>query len=353
MRTSRALTVTVFSLLFLSLAAGAASALGSSGTTGAAGAPSGVGASPPSAPVTSPYGSPRPILTPEIFEPGRISTGDDESHPAFWPDGRELYFLRNTPDFRHWTILVSRFEGGRWSEPEVAPFSGRYSDADPSFSPDGQTFFFISTRPLDGKGPEREDTEIWLRRKTAQGWSEPEPIAALSSETDEWLPTVTASGTLYFGSSRPGGKGGTDVWRSRCLDGEYTAPENLGEPVNTSGNETEPFVAPDESYLILAAGRPEGRGSYDLYVSYHCGGKWTNPVPLGAEVNSTAWDFAPRVTPDGRYLYFSSNRSAFEKPLERRLGTKELMERLRSPGNGLRDVYRVEVEALGLKRPCL
>lgn len=349
MRTSRALPATASTLLFLTLAAGSAAAPETAGT---AGAPGSTGAPPRFAAVPPSYGSPQPIPTPEIFEPGRISTGDDESHPAFSPDGRELYFLRNTPDFRHWTILVSRFEGGHWSKPEVAPFSGRYSDAAPSFSPDGQTFFFLSTRPLDGKGPEREDTEIWQRRKTAQGWSEPEPIAALSSETDEWLPTATASGTLYFCSSRPGGKGGTDVWRSRRVNGEYTEPENLGEPVNTPGNETEPYVAPDESYLILAAGRPQGRGSYDLYVSFHCGDRWTEPVPLGAEVNSTAWDFAPRVTPDGRYLFFSSNRSAFERPLGRRLGTKELAERLHAPGNGLRDLYRVEVGALGWKRPC-
>jgi Tol biopolymer transport system component len=287
-----------------------------------------------------------------VFEPGLLSTGDDESHAVFSPDGNELYFLLNTSDFRHWTIVGSRFLSGRWTAPEVAPFSGRYSDADPAFSPDGQTLYFISTRPVDGKGPERRDTDIWRMRKTDAGWGEPEHPARLSSETDEWLPTVTASGTLYFGSSRPGGKGGTDVWRSRLVDGEYAEPENLGEPVNTPALETEPFVASDESYMILAAGRPEGLGAYDLYVSYNCAGSWSKPENLGKEINSIAWDFAPRVTPDGRYLFFASNRSAFEGPLERRLGTKELTEALHRPGNGLRDIYRVDVSALGLRSPC-
>ena len=71
---------------------------------------------------------------PAFFAPGEITTGDDESHPTFTPDGRALYFLKNTPDFQHWTVVVSRLEGGHWTTPEVAPFSGRYDDADVSFT---------------------------------------------------------------------------------------------------------------------------------------------------------------------------------------------------------------------------
>jgi hypothetical protein len=61
---------------------------------------------------------------PALFAPGEISTGDFESHPAFTPDGRELYFVKSDPVFSSWTIVVSRFEAGRWTTPTVAPFSG-------------------------------------------------------------------------------------------------------------------------------------------------------------------------------------------------------------------------------------
>lgn len=286
---------------------------------------------------------------PEIFEPGILSTGDDESHPVFSPDGRELYFLRNTPDFRHWTIVLSRFVAGRWRAPEVAPFSGRFSDADPAFSADGKWLYFISTRPVDGVGPERSDTEIWRLRRTAHGWGEPEHLAALSSPADEWFPTLTRDGTLYFGSERPGGQGGIDVWRSRLVSHEYAAPENLGAPLNTPAHETEPFVSLDESFMILATSRPGGLGAYDLYVSYRCGDSWTPAEHLGGGLNSSGWDFGAKLTPDGKTLYFSSNRSRFEQPLEGRLDTQALERALHSPGNGLRDLYRVDASALGLQ----
>jgi len=296
-----------------------------------------------------PYAASHPLPEPELFEPGLLSTGDDESHPVFSPDGTELYFLRNTPDFRHWTIVVSRFAGGRWFAPEVALFSGQYSDADPVLSADGKTLLFISTRPIDGKGPERSDTEIWRMRRTAKGWGDPEHLAILSSPADEWFPSVTRDGTLYFGSERPGGQGGIDVWRSRLVDGEYTQPENLGPPVNTKAHETEPFIAPDESYLIVATTRPGGLGAYDLYVSYRCGDKWTPAEQLGGGLNSTGWDFGAKLAPDGKTFFFTSNRSRFEGPLGRRLDTKELDKALHSPENGLRDLYRVDLSALGLR----
>ena len=98
-----------------------------------------------------PYDSGKALSEPSVFAEGLISTGYFESHPAFTPDGRTLYFLRSTPNFSLWTILVSRFEKGKWTTPETAPFSGQYSDADPFITSDGSRFYFISRRPVAGK----------------------------------------------------------------------------------------------------------------------------------------------------------------------------------------------------------
>src|SRR5262249_8345068 len=115
----------------------------------------------------------------------------------------------------------------------------------------------------------------------------------------------------------------------------------------------EPFIAPDGSFLIFSArGRDDSRGAYDLYVSYQCPQGWTSPQPLGAGVNSAGWDFGPRLSPDGRWFYFTSNRSAFDTPPQRPRSFQELTRALQSPGNGLRDVYRVPVEELQLRSPC-
>lgn len=88
-----------------------------------------------------PYASDKSLSEPTVFAPGIISTGDYDSHPAFTPDGRTLYFVRSNPNFSFWTILVSHFQKGKWSEPEVAPFSGQYSDADPFIAPDARYSF--------------------------------------------------------------------------------------------------------------------------------------------------------------------------------------------------------------------
>ena len=139
------------------------------------------------------FAQPAPAAAPEpqLFGENAISTSDDESHPAFTPDGKTLYFLKNDPSFNHWTIVVSHDQNGKWATPEVAPFSGQFSDADPFITLDGQRLFFISTRPVNGKP--KEDTDIWMMKKKDNGpgapasWSEPEHLAAVNSDVNEWF----------------------------------------------------------------------------------------------------------------------------------------------------------------------
>src|SRR5882724_5958976 len=111
--------------------------------------------------------------------------------------------------------------------------------------------------------------------KVGENWSVPEPLTAVNSETNEWFPTVSKNGNLYFGSEWPGGKGRCDLYCSRLVDGKYGTPENLGDLINSAASEVEPFIAPDESYLIFAAlGLPDSNGIYDLYISFRRDGAW-------------------------------------------------------------------------------
>ena len=109
-----------------------------------------------------------PLSEPRIFAEGVISSGDHDSHPAFSPDGDTLYFVRMAPDFSKWTIFVSYYKSGKWSEPEIAPFSGQYWDADPFFTQDGNTLYFISNRPLK-EGEPQKDFDIWKIAKMKNG----------------------------------------------------------------------------------------------------------------------------------------------------------------------------------------
>lgn len=296
----------------------------------------------------SPYATRKALSDPVIFAGGVISTGDFDSHPAFTPEGNTLYFVRSTPDFNLWTILVSRFARGRWGTPEIAPFSGRYSDADPFITADGSRLYFVSNRPAPGKST--SDLDIWVMENTGAGWGAPKNIGPpVNSPGNEWYPTVTADGTIYFGSDREGGKGRTDIYRSRLVDGRYAEAENLGGAINTQFNEFEPLIAPDESFMIfMAGGRADGRGGSDLYLSYNRAGAWTRPSNLGDKINSSGNEYSPKISPDGQYFFWTSTRGLAERPPGRRLTYQELLNRLRSPGNGLGDIYQIDISVLGI-----
>jgi Tol biopolymer transport system component len=298
---------------------------------------------------------------PELFGEGVFSTPAWDFFVAFTPDQRTAYVCRANGTFTYFTILETYRRAGRWTEPRVAPFSGRWSDADPHISPDGAWIYWISNRPLPTDTGVvlkngRDDYDVWFAERTAEGdWGAPRHLGAPVSSPDavEWSPSVAANGNLYFGTIRGGGRGGNDIWVSRLVNGVYQSPENLGDSVNTRFGEYEPWVAPDESYLIISAqGRPDGLGGFDLYISFRRNGVWQKALHLPAPINSEHGDFNQSVSPDGLYLYFSSSRSTLDKIPERPWSYRELQRRLTSVGNGLGDIYRVEMEQLGVPRPA-
>lgn len=238
---------------------------------------------------------------------GVISTEGFESHPEFSLDGQTLYFVKSTPQFTDWKIYVSHHHGVKWTQPVPALFSGQYRDADPFITTDGKRFFFISDRPVKGKKDKSMD--VWYMDWEKTHWGKPRRLGPeVNTADDEWYPTVTSDGTLYFGSPRNGSGGGCDIWRSRLRKGKYLEAENLGAPVNTSGDEIEPFITPDGKRLIFGAFRPEGLGGLDLYSSFFNGKVWSDPIQLPASINTKATELSPKLSRDGRTFYFTSVR---------------------------------------------
>jgi Tol biopolymer transport system component len=299
---------------------------------------------------TAQYPSTKPLSEPTVFAPGVISTGDYEVCPHFSPDGKTFYFVKSTPDANFWTIVFSRFENGKWSPPKVAPFSGQYSDADEFITADGQRMFFISRRPIGSDISPNADgkLDIWMMDKTATGWSQPTNLGRpVNSEGSEYFPTLTKDGTLYFGSGRKGGEGGIDLYRSRLVNGKYQEPENLGDAINTSFDEFEPYIAPDETFLIfMAAGRPDGLGGFDLYISYNRNGHWTKAQNLGAPINSKADELSPKISPDGKYFFWASSRSTIDHAKTRPWSFQELSNAYHDAQNGLGDIYYIDLSAV-------
>jgi Tol biopolymer transport system component len=245
-----------------------------------------------------------PGLIPEIFAPGIVSLEDRlEFNTTFSPDGKEFYFTIGSPNWNHYRIMYTKLENNRWTTPDTAEFCSRqYDDLEPSFTPDGQYLYFTSGRPPS------KIWDMWRIKRTENVWGEPEhlsePVNTIGYEN---YPFITQTGTMYFVSSRPGTEYKMDIYRSEPADGKYLTVENLGDSVNSDYNEFDPYVAPDESYILFSSNRPGGYGKTDLYISYRKGDHtWTKPRNMGVSLNTHMGEGAgPKISSDGKYFFFS------------------------------------------------
>jgi len=290
-------------------------------------------------------GQPPPGMKAELFAPGIVSTGMSDRDITVSPDMNEIYYA--VLEEPHYVIVFMNKEDGRWKKQKIAPFSGLYDDCEPQFSPDGKRLYFCSTRPLEGNG-EPKDYDIWYVERTANGWGEPQnPGPPLNTEKNEFYPSITYDGTVYFTSHD------MNICCSKCVDGKYMPPEKLGDNVNTPIGEYNSYVSPDESYLIFTShGWDKGAGRGDLFVCFmQKDGSWTKPVNMGLGVNSNVVDMCPSVSPDGKYLFFSSLRKSETFVPEPVRSYDEILKNSNNPQNGKMDIYWVDAEIIRELRP--
>ena len=261
--------------------------------------------------VSGPYfGQKPPGKTPEIFAPGILSLSSRmEARITFSPDGNECFFtVPSDLTFSHVQIYTTRCVNNVWSPQVVAPFAQPgYSYAQPFFSPDGNKLYFISSN--------NSPMHIWTVERSAQGWGNPQVLSSVNSSAFEMDPCISADGrSLVFASTRPGGMGGADLYVS-FSDGKggWKTPVNLGPVINSKANDTDPCVSPDGKYLIYSSNRSGGCGHADLYVTIANGKDgwtdgWTTPVNLNQycpDINTPdAYEWGASLSPDRHYLFF-------------------------------------------------
>jgi Tol biopolymer transport system component len=318
--------------------------------TGIADGPTASGPNPSGSWPAPSAGTDTPSNHPGIFGEGVISTRDDEFGGTFTPDGKTCFFSKSVLKFYLDVICFSQYKDGRWQQPQVAPFSGIYRDFDPVLSPDGTKMIFTSSRPVTGIA--EADYNIWMVKKTATGWSEPILLdTTINSKYNEHFASIAANGNIYFSSDRPGaigGEGDADIYRSRFVDGKYMPAEHL-DSVSSAAYELDCLIAPDESFILTGCyNRSGGYGNYDIYYSLNKNGAWTGAKNLGPKVNSRFRDYSPRISPDGKYLFYTSEKdfSAVEGQISDYL---TLEKNLHSVLNGSGNIYCIEIKDLDLK----
>lgn len=243
-------------------------------------------------------------------------------------------------------IAYSRKIDGKWEEPKVVSFSGKFKDLEPFLAPDGLSLYFVSNRNITSSGT-KSDMDIWYvkRKDIHSDWSSPIRLdETINTDGNEFYPCITNSGNLYFTAERNDSKGKEDIYVSELVDGKYLTPVSLDIAVNSANYEFNAFVSPEEDLIIFSSyGRSDDLGGGDLYMSRKSNGKWTPSKNLGNRINSAGLDYCPFVTKDKEQLYFSSSRSAVLDVEGAKLGFKKLLKEMYNIPNGLTRIYTVSL----------
>jgi len=255
----------------------------------------------------TPYlGQRPPGATPELFAPGSVCTEAVELNGVFSPDGREFFFSRRLEGVL--TILHAVAGPTGWSAPRLLPLyadGARALAVDMALSPDGTELYFLGQHAHE-HAPESPGRDLWVSRRVDGAWTEARVVPSpVSTAADEVYPVVVGDGSLYFTSNRDEGR---DVlYRAqRRSDGTFAEPVPVGPPIRSEAGIGDTFVTPDEHTMVFSSRRQPSQGRGDLFVSFRpAGGTWSEPIPLGPELNTAEHEFCPMLTPDGRYLFFS------------------------------------------------
>jgi Tol biopolymer transport system component len=240
-----------------------------------------------------------PGAKPGVFIHESMSAVNNESVLTFMPDGMTVYIADGQ------TIVYSSLINGKWSKTATAPFSGRWKDWDPALKPDGSRLVFVSNRPLDSMPQDspQKDNHLWYVDYLASGvWSAPRHFDAPVNVTgfNDYGPSVSGSGSICFCSRNREGNKKMGGYYVKWLGDHFAKPELL--PLNGISEIYDPFIAPDESYIIFVS-------NGDLYISYRQTNGWSQGTKLSAVVNNGNSNSDPYVSPDGKTLYYNQDKT--------------------------------------------
>jgi hypothetical protein len=263
--------------------------------------------------LSGPYlGQKPPGETAELFAPGVVSTCTQHSGACFTPDAREVYFSRMDTILRTTAVMFMAEVDSRWTPPRVL-----CEGLTPGLSPDGRRLVF-SRSFRTGGGP---IWRLYASQREGDGWSEPTELGAeINFARRQDMPSISRDGTLYYCSQFGRDEG---IYYAEYKNGDYVVPKKVLVGPAAKHISGTPGIAPDGSYLVFSSFDYPGLGMSDLFVCFQeTGGAWSEPRNLGSDVNSSAKEAFGVISPDGKYLFFMSNRvSALKSRSPTVLGT--------------------------------
>ncbi|HYX08272.1 MAG TPA: OmpA family protein [Bacteroidales bacterium] len=265
------------------------------------------------------------IQHPVPFSPKNLGANVNSNYDAYWPslsaDEQTLVFTVLLPvDTSRKAVFGNRQEDfyishrtdstDGWTEAENMgkPLNTANNEGAQAISADGQMMVFTACNRRDGQG----NCDLYMSHLEGNHWSVPvnmgRPVNTAAKETQ---PSISPDKKeIYFSSNRPGGRGGLDLWKTSLQPtGSWGKPVNLGDTINTPGNEQSPFIHPDNQTLYFSSDTHVGMGGFDLYVTRKdSSGRWQTPINLGYPINTWNDEIGLIVNARGDKAYFSSDR---------------------------------------------
>ena len=253
----------------------------------------------------SPYfGQKIPGLIPEIFAPGIVSiNGRFEGTVSFAPDLAEMYFGADN-EKEETSIHFSKLEDNKWTPIKRANFTDgkKKEELHPFVSPNGKRIYFTA---LDSAFV---DEKIWYVNRLADSWSDAIQLDSPLNEDLVFFPNQAKNGDLYcFNLSK------FKTYYAPNINGEFPEVQEVDLEFGHHA-----FIAPVQDYLLVTARNNEdkSRKDNDIYVYFkRQDGRWSKPINLGNTINSNLDEKGPRITPDGKYLFFGRSERDIEPGL--------------------------------------
>lgn len=239
-----------------------------------------------------------------------INTINDEYFPKLTADNDRIIFTRKVNNQEN--FFESTLQNNNWTTAKklIGQInSDKYNEGAHCISPDGKYLFFTGCNRPNGFG----SCDIYVSKFENGVWSAPHNLGEpINTKGWESQPAISADGrTLYFVSNRAGGMGGYDIWKSNLgPDGTWQPPINLGKNINTTFDESAPYIHADNQTLYFASNGWPGFGQLDLFKSsIDSLGQWSIPENLGAPINNHYNQTAMHVSIDGKLGFISAQDS--------------------------------------------
>ena len=275
-----------------------------------------------------------------------ISTPLYERDIAISPQGDELIYTLGDYKQNKRCLVVLNKKNGVWEKPEIMNISGTYQDIEPFYSPNGDRLYFASNRPIYNDDT-RNDYNIWYSDRIEGVWSAPIALdSVINTKGDEFFPSLSNKGNLFFTATRENGMGREDIFMSAFVDDQFQSPEPLPAEINSTSYEFNAYVSPEEDLIVFSSfGREDGFGGGDLYFSRKDpAGKWTKAKNMGSVINSEKLDYCPFIDWNSHNFYFTSERTTQDnKPLE---NIDELKRMANGALNGFGNIYKIGLDKL-------